>query len=1323
MREEARISRRSTRNVQAQVKPSYSETRKRKQARPQHYEDSGEIVEPSSSTDHQVTASFPSHETGTDRDINKRRKLAEQTGEEILEQGMSAKFPQKRMLRSQYDELETKKQNTGSTEPSSSTEDLPPVPVPPHHPPVPVPPHHPQLPFGAPFHDDDDELSYNYNLDFWSVDVDGIVNDTFLGAPPNVPDEDSLVSPRERALHTPTAEMSPIHNAEDGDGRPHTPTIRPATPDFTASPMTPAGIPSSSLETSSIVGASNAAGYGPPPTPLCPPRRYVRDGNLISTKMVNFMTHKEKTANWNPNVHIVVGQNGSGKSACINALLLVFGDRASNTQRASSVKSLIKRGHMHGEIEVRVTNYYGTLDKHRYGEEIVISRKIKYSGSSVYMISAPNKTKRKLTQTELSYITHALQIDPNNPTQFLKQERPGESGKTGTGGDCNHTRFKKFLASTQLTTKKYMVDQARENLEAARGLITDKEDMQRFVALQTQELQKQCSVIKKMEESKDLLQELENEQVWSEVRVREDEQNQIKSRKQDIYSELKSIETESKGFDAEMEKFKLLEKANIAEIEKVQRLLNTKVKEKDRMKETLKDATKMLQRAKNDHDINVKSIQKYTKEIAEFEARLNEDKRSFEDQNEQHRREIEVCEEQIRLKKESLPKWERRDKILSEIDEFKAREKQGEKEIAKLKALLMETNKELNKQGESYGKLMNDLQKKIEQAVWTIRPVGPLASFIQIPDAKYAPIIERIIAPCLLSFFVQTQDDCNRLRDMIDEVYSEANKANQNKKYVKSPNVALLPNLDMNEYARRLNYTKRSLSRFRTVLSMLRISDPVAEVGIIEITGCERVLLFDSNQSAATVMKNKEVVPKEVNMAYTLEWFKATARPRYQFMVFQEPRYKTDIIPMAGVEAAVHIKEEITREREVVNTCKRSCLTLEMSLSKHDREVQDINKEIMRLTNKVNAAKNAIKLPEQNDEDIANDIKMLIEMREKQERDIQVNSHEMETAKSAIKKIMEEKEEIMKEIGQMMEKRHELESQRSHSTGSYPKIQKEIDKTNVRKELLTKQFNQLSLEDTKIDNDLKKKLAVAETTGKRPKDLNRDPKVIQLEMDNLETYLKENCDKLKQKTRVATEYKNSKQLLNQITTELNCIKFLCERLDPYIKVGEDCYEKMKEVLGRQLKCNFQELVESHKLTGGIQIDWDQELLIYWVCPDKASEERANRNYQMVNGEMKIVNKQGISDYHGSLSGGEKSKALVFYIMAMWKMTELPFHVLDEFEACLDEPSRTSIHATLIEHARENPDAQFIILTPLQLDSRIPKNDPFITVESLEKLDK
>lgn len=57
------------------------------------------------------------------------------------------------------------------------------------------------------------------------------------------------------------------------------------------------------------------------------------------------MNHTHLRVDFDPHVNFIVGKNGSGKSAILNALIAGFGCKASSTGRnTNTAKSLIKSG-------------------------------------------------------------------------------------------------------------------------------------------------------------------------------------------------------------------------------------------------------------------------------------------------------------------------------------------------------------------------------------------------------------------------------------------------------------------------------------------------------------------------------------------------------------------------------------------------------------------------------------------------------------------------------------------------------------------------------------------------------------------------------------------------------------------------------------------------------------------------------------------------------------------------------------------------------------------------------------------------------------------
>lgn len=63
-----------------------------------------------------------------------------------------------------------------------------------------------------------------------------------------------------------------------------------------------------------------------------------RSGKVLSVKLRNFMCHRNLAVDFNQHTNLLIGQNGSGKSAILTALIIGLGSKANATNRSSNIK-------------------------------------------------------------------------------------------------------------------------------------------------------------------------------------------------------------------------------------------------------------------------------------------------------------------------------------------------------------------------------------------------------------------------------------------------------------------------------------------------------------------------------------------------------------------------------------------------------------------------------------------------------------------------------------------------------------------------------------------------------------------------------------------------------------------------------------------------------------------------------------------------------------------------------------------------------------------------------------------------------------------------
>lgn len=259
----------------------------------------------------------------------------------------------------------------------------------------------------------------------------------------------------------------------------------------------------------------------------------------MAVELENFLAHKKLHFDFKTNIVFINGDNGSGKSAMFNAIQILCGYKASSTYRASNVAGFIKKGCKYGSVRGWISNYSGTLPIETYGEVIMIFRKFNISGNSFYKIGIPNEKKERiLSSSELKYICETLQIYPDNPFQFLKQETGGEKNKLVNKSKTFQKNFYMLKDATQITYQEDTLQQAKEYFDETKQVVKLKKENLKFFILQEKQSGEQVDLIHKIENQKEETRKLEIELAWSEVSLKEEEREAITKRKEDTVVEL-----------------------------------------------------------------------------------------------------------------------------------------------------------------------------------------------------------------------------------------------------------------------------------------------------------------------------------------------------------------------------------------------------------------------------------------------------------------------------------------------------------------------------------------------------------------------------------------------------------------------------------------------------------------------------------------------------------------------------------------------------------------------------------------------------------------
>ncbi|XP_037540129.1 structural maintenance of chromosomes protein 5 [Nematolebias whitei] len=140
------------------------------------------------------------------------------------------------------------------------------------------------------------------------------------------------------------------------------------------------------------------------------------EGSVHRIAMKNFLTYDYSVVYPGPNLNMIVGANGTGKSSIVCAICLGLAGKTAILGRGDKVGLYVKRGCHKGFIEIEL---------HKNGGNVIINREIHVENNqSLWMLNGKHCS-QKIVEEEVK----ALHIQVSNLCQFLPQEKVGEFAK------------------------------------------------------------------------------------------------------------------------------------------------------------------------------------------------------------------------------------------------------------------------------------------------------------------------------------------------------------------------------------------------------------------------------------------------------------------------------------------------------------------------------------------------------------------------------------------------------------------------------------------------------------------------------------------------------------------------------------------------------------------------------------------------------------------------------------------------------------------------------------------------------------------------------
>ena len=506
-------------------------------------------------------------------------------------------------------------------------------------------------------------------------------------------------------------------------------------------------------------------------------------GIIEEIRCVNFMCHVNLVITLGPLINFIIGHNGSGKSAVLTALQICLGGKATATNRAQNLKSLIKEGESHASVRVRIKNQGPLAFKpSEYGKSISVERHFSTNGTSGFKLRDENDRIVTTKKSELEDILDAFSMQIDNPMNVLTQDMARQFLNHSTPKD----KYKFFLAGTQLETLHRDYQQIETSLE---GMNSREEITKEIIASRRKEMETLANKAREaanLEQSRRREHELARQAAWAKV---EEEERELKG----VEDEIARLDALIAKRTAEANEASVaFDRADAAvegaqeDVTETTTQLEPKQQAAQEAKETFEAVKQQMlnlqsdeRKARSDITMKRKHVAQYEAEIAQHRQRQAEadDGKYAEKQQELENAKAECAQkaEASATHAESLPEVQKQLretlKEKAQADQAVGRAQKDEERIRATIRGLGGNNREWITAYQHPDKLRN-LLKAIQDNKRRFRnqeelPVGPLGRHVKLVNADWGYILEKQFGSSLNGFVVTNKSDQTVLAELM----------------------------------------------------------------------------------------------------------------------------------------------------------------------------------------------------------------------------------------------------------------------------------------------------------------------------------------------------------------------------------------------------------------------------------------------------------------------------------------------------------------------------------------------------------------------------
>ncbi|XP_059358366.1 structural maintenance of chromosomes protein 6-like [Carassius carassius] len=1013
-------------------------------------------------------------------------------------------------------------------------------------------------------------------------------------------------------------------------------------------------------------------------------------GIIESISLRNFMCHSMLGPfAFGPNVNFVVGNNGSGKSAVLTALIVALGGKALTTNRGSSLKGFVKEGESSADVSITLRNRGRDAYKPEvFGQSIIVDLRISSEGIRTYKLRSKTGHLVSSKKEELIYILDHFNIQVENPVSILTQEMSKHFLHSKGEGD----KYKFFMKATQLdqmkedysyimktkTMTQNTVEKHRETLQELKRKYHEKEERYKSLA--------------SLDEMQKKLDELKNQMAWALVAEVEQEMKPMRERitaeeRSTVKYDQKVEEWEGKVQEANRILGQLQDQLE-GVTQRMQQLQPQCAELKSRAQacnRDLKAAEAGLHRKKTNLRDLEKDKDQLTKRIRELKHSISQTNSADTHARVEKMNQIQTELEQLHFQDSTLTQ---------QIDQFKqacaaakdrlgkmSREKQDllramESKQRDLAAMESSRDNRLCRFGEHMPALLRAIDEADHRGLFRKKPVGPLGFCIRLRDPELGLAVECCLKSLMLAFCCDNHADERELQRIMSRHFQQGRRP--------QIIVSTFTNTVYDVRGRAVNHHE-----YPSVLKALDIENPVVANCLIDMRGIETILLIKNAKDARRVMQSEDR-PRNCREAFTREGDQVYYNRYYSSEQNRALYLSGDVEEeIRHLKSALHAQrthlDRFQQDMQQVTEDEKQNQTLLRRAYEDRKKSQEccrkLQAELTELQNVEEPQSEDLKPLEEELEELSSRISACREEFEAARNQMLTHKREYEEAeqlsrqqREAFNSIAEEAEPIKE---QLSNNDQELSRSKHHKKHYEEKRKAHVDMIETLKKNLKDKDQVLQASIVKASEICPDRL-----------DVRRTPKSLDSEINRLKHKINTQQDQQGQRDSIVRQFQEAKESFNNIARQVKGLEAFIRQLTEIMNTRHYVYAELRMYLSVRCKYYFDSMLSQRGYIGKMTFDHKNETLSISVQPGEGG-------------------KATLSDMR-SLSGGERSFSTVCFVLSLWAITDAPFRALDEFDVYMDMVNRRISMDMMLKIAASQRYRQFIFLTPQSMSS-LPAN--------------